>query len=131
MAKFTDHIRGFDRFGNSFSLNFKGKETQQTLCGGFFSIIGALFVFYYSLLKLNIVYNRLDPAVSFNSVQHQAESMIDLSARDNHFEITFGMFEITPEGNSNILFEWEKYFSVNVFVKTQTINGPNVSTDFG
>jgi hypothetical protein len=71
---FGSFIKGFDKFGNSFALNLKGKESKKTLFGGIISIISGLFVMYYGMIKINDVYNRLDPTIKYNSVNFANEN---------------------------------------------------------
>ena len=71
---FKSFVKDFDNFGNSFALNLKGEESHKTFFGAIISILSAIFVLYYSGIKIHLVFNRLDPQITFNTVVFPEEN---------------------------------------------------------
>jgi hypothetical protein len=91
-TSFKSFIKDFDNFGNFFALNMKGEESHKTFFGAIISIISLLFVLYYSAIKINIVANRLDPQVTFNTVVFPKENFDSLPAKENYFDLTYSIW---------------------------------------
>ena len=67
MLRFLRLLLQLDRLGHSFSLNYKGKDTYQTMIGSLLTIASAVLVGILFVLKITEVIDMKDPKVQVHS----------------------------------------------------------------
>ena len=111
MRSFTTYLRSFDKFGEPYSINFKGNQSHQTLFGGILSIIAAICTILYGLKKVQKLVLLGDPNITFNQLNHDAQTIANLNAKDHYFDVFIG-FDINLDDDQSFDGDFNRIFTV-------------------
>ena len=64
MGLVLDKIRSFDSYGQPVSVNYKGNDTYQTVTGGLISLLAAMIVAIFAIVKGMDLLNLDNPNIS-------------------------------------------------------------------
>ena len=94
-------MQSFDMFAHPIpSFNFRGQEAIPTKIGAFCSLIIAIVVFYYALLKSIKLYQRSNPTIASYDIRVERDldsHPIDLLENLTDFKLAFNFYYESPD----------------------------------
>ena len=65
------------------------------------------------MLKINKLYNKLDPDVSFNTVTFHEDQFQNINLKDNYFDFSYSFIELDENDRLVTDRDFSTYFTVN------------------